>query len=51
MVTVTLRCKKTGLSGSIVNSQVSLLFSNIIGSKYENGLSCDVFLAETQPHS
>ena len=32
-----------------VNSQVLLLFSKIIGSKYENGLQCDLFLAETQP--
>ena len=34
--------------GSKVNSQVSLVFSNIIGSKYKNGLPCDLFLAKTQ---
>ena len=34
-----------------VNSQVSLLFSNIIESKYENGLPSDLFLAETQSRS
>ena len=50
MVTVSYRCKKP-LSVSTVNSQVSLLFSNIIGSKYENGLPCNLFLAETQPRS
>ena len=45
--------KKNPVSGSTVNSQVSplLLFSNIIGSKYENELPCDLFLAETQPLS
>ena len=48
MVTVSQRCKKP-LSVSTVNSQVSLLFSNIIGSKYENGMSYDLFLAATQP--
>ena len=50
MLTVTQRCKRNPLSGSTVNSQVSLLlfFSNIIGSKYENGLPCDLFFAETQ---
>ena len=40
IVTVTKRCKKP-LYGSAVNSQASLLFLNIIESKYENGLSCD----------
>ena len=35
---------KKPLSGSTVKSQVSLLFSNIIGLKYENRLSCDLFL-------
>ena len=50
MVTVTQRCKKP-LLGSIVSSQVSLLFSNIIGSKYKNGLLCNLFLAETQVRS
>ena len=33
------------------NSQVSLLFSNIIGSKYENGMPCNLFLAESHPRS
>ena len=42
--------QKKPLSGSTVNSQVSLLFSNIIGSKYENRLPCDLFLAQTQTH-
>ena len=42
---------KKPLSGSTVNSQVLLVFSHIIGSKYENGLPCDLFLAETQPPS
>ena len=36
--------QKNPLSGSSVNSQVSLLFSKIIGSKYKNGLPCDLFL-------
>ena len=43
--------QKKPLSVSTVNTQVSLLFSNIIGSKYENGLSCNIFHAETQPSS
>ena len=47
-VTVTQRCKK---ASTRFDSQVSLLFWNIIGSKYENGLSCHLFLAETQPRS
>ena len=42
------RDAKKPLKGSTVNSEESLLFSNIIGLKYENGLSCDLFLAETQ---
>ena len=41
--------QKKPLSGSTVNSQESVLFSNIIGSKHESGLPCDLFLAETQP--
>ena len=40
---------KKPLSGSTRNSQVSLLFPNIIRSKYKNGLPCDPYLAETQP--
>ena len=51
MVTVTKRDAKKPLSGSTVNSQVSLFFLNIIRSKYENGLPCDHFLEETQYHS
>ena len=43
--------QKKPLSDSSVNSQVLLLFSNIIRSKYEHGLPCDLLLAETQPHS
>ena len=35
---------KKPLSGSKVNSQVSLLFSKIIRSKYENRLPLDNFL-------
>ena len=42
------RDAKKPLSGATVNSEEWLLFSNIIGLKYENGLSCDLFLAETQ---
>ena len=45
--------QKNPLSDATVNSQVSLLllFSNIIGSKYENGLPSDLFLVGTQPCS
>ena len=39
--------QKNPLSGSTVNSRIT----DIIGSKYENGLPCDFFLAETQPRS
>ena len=39
------------LSGSKVNSPVLLLFLNIIRLKYENGLPCNLFVAETQPLS
>ena len=45
------RDAKKPLPDSIVSGQVSLLFSNIIRSKYENELSCDLFLPETQPCS
>ena len=40
------RDAKKPLSGSVVSSQVSLLFSNIIRSKYEKGLPCQLFLPE-----
>ena len=43
--------QKKPLSGSTVSSQVSLLYSNIIRSEYENGLPCDIFLGETQSRS
>ena len=47
MITVTYRYKKTSIRFS---SQLSLLFSNINGSKYENRLPYNIFLVETQPH-
>ena len=43
--------KKKSVSGSIVNSQVWILSSNIIGSEYGNGMPWDLFLAEIQPRS
>ena len=41
----------TPLSSSTVNSLVTLFLSKIIRLKYENRLSCNFFLAETQPCS
>ena len=41
MVVVTQGCKKSSIK---FNSQLSLLFSNITESKYENGMPCDIFL-------
>ena len=45
---LTVRDAETPLSGSTVNSLVTLHLSNIIGLKCENRLPCDFFLAETQ---